>query len=90
MRGAIRGPGDLRGLSETRKGEHRETAVKRQRGAARVISLRCAKSARLVNHVDGFLGGLVEGSYRFRVCLEGALGDDERRKLGRDIHIGGL
>ena len=44
----------------------------------------------LVDHVDGFLGSLIEGGYRLRICLEGALGHDERRKLGRDVHIGRL
>jgi hypothetical protein len=44
----------------------------------------------LMDHIDSFLGGLIEGGYRLRICLEGALGNDERRKLGRDVHIGGL
>ena len=44
----------------------------------------------LVNHVDGFLRGLIEGGYRLRIGLEGALRDNEGRKLGGDVHIGRL
>ena len=38
--------------------------------------------SRLVDHVDGFLGGLIEGSDGLRVCLKCALGNNQCRKLG--------
>src|SRR6185437_8602343 len=58
--------------------------------SAMASTLRKKCSPGLVDHVDGFLGSLIEGGYRLRICLEGALGHDERRKLGRDVHIGRL
>ena len=41
----------------------------------------------LMHHVDGVLLNGVEGGYRFRVGLEGALRNNQIGKLGGDIHV---
>ena len=41
-----------------------------------------------MDYVDCVLGYGVECSDRLGVCLEGALGDDEIRKLCRDVDVG--
>ena len=91
---AIQGRDDLRDRSETRKwsNETRRGAAAAEELAERqesALALR-KRILALVNHVDGFLSRLIEGGYRLRIGLEGALRDNEGRKLGGDVHIGRL
>jgi hypothetical protein len=98
MRGAIQRRDELRDLSETRKKRHWQAGGIAETGEGQPQMERGAtggpgapqKRSCLVNHVDSFLRGLIEGGYRLGICLEGTLGDDQRRKLGRDVHIGRL
>jgi hypothetical protein len=82
MRSAIGVADDLRDLSETAKHGIADTASNAPRpeaGMRSVDSLHAPHMhSHLVDHVDGFLRGLIERGYRLRICLEGALSDDQR------------
>lgn len=92
MRNAIHQDGDLRDLSETQAGRvaaqvTMKCTAERMHNAD--VPLKQAKLDRnaLVNHVNCFLSGLVEGGNRLRICLKGALRHDECGELSRDIHV---